>query len=108
VRILTIRAHKRYAVRQPVCLRAPDRHEVTGLLIELSVRGCRISNLDCAELSDGDQITLILQDATLSGRVKWTRGSLAGFNFDDPLLLSELRDLIAGGPDDGVVVRSGT
>lgn len=105
---LTIRAHKRYAVRHPVCLRAADRRELGGLLIELSVRGCRISNLECAELSDGDRVTIALQDTTLSGRVRWTRGGLAGFSFDEPLLLSELRDLVVGGRDDGVVVRSGT
>ena len=94
--ILTIRPHKRYAVRHSVCLQASGGREVKGLLIELSARGCRISNLDCAKLSDGDQVILALQDALLSGRVKWTREGVAGFSFEDPLLLNQLGDLVTG------------
>jgi hypothetical protein len=89
-------------VRQPIWLRKSlDGLEVSGLLIELSTEGCRISNLGCAEFSTGDAVTVQLDSVTLTGRIRWTRQGIAGVRLDTPLnakRLSELVEEARGGP----------
>ena len=53
--VLTIRSHRSYAVRQPVNLRKPGGRAATGLMIELSSEGCRISNLARGQFAVGEQ-----------------------------------------------------
>ena len=52
--VLTIRAHRRYAVRQPVRLVKAGAKPVSGLMIELSSEGIRISNLGRSPFAIGD------------------------------------------------------
>jgi hypothetical protein len=56
--VLTIRSHKRYAVRQQVQLGKPGALPAQGLLIELSSEGCRISNLGRCDYTIGEEVTL--------------------------------------------------
>lgn len=89
--VLTIRAHKRYAVRQSIWLRRPlDGFQVTGLMIELSTEGCRISSLGSADFSTDDQIIVEGDEFKLTGRIRWTRQGVAGVRLDKPLLAEEL------------------
>lgn len=89
--VLTIRAHKRYAVRESIWLRRPlDGFQVTGLMIELSTEGCRISSLGSADFSTGDQISVEGDRFKLTGRIRWTRHGVAGVRLDKPLLAKEL------------------
>ena len=95
--VLTIRAHKRYAVRQPVQLGKPDAKPISGLMIELSSEGCRIRNLGRPGLSIGEPVTVEIGDLKFHGRIRWTHDGIAGVRLDPPLYNSELGNLIARG-----------
>jgi len=63
--VLTIRAHRRYAVRQPVRLGRSDGEAARGLLIELSSEGLRISNLGRRDYAIGEEVTVEFGDFSL-------------------------------------------
>lgn len=93
--VLTIRAHRRYAVRQPVRLGKPDGDRARGLLIELSSEGCRISNLDRRDYAIGEEVTVELGELSLGGRIRWAHDGIAGVRLDQALYPNELGELIA-------------
>ena len=93
--VLTIRAHKRYAVRQPVRLGKPGVAPAKGLLIELSSEGFRISNLGRCDYAIGEEVTVELGELSLGGRIRWAHDGLAGVRLDRALYTSELGALIA-------------
>jgi hypothetical protein len=89
--VLTMRAHKRFVVRQPIWLRRPlDGFQVSGWLIELSAGGCRISNLGSGGFSTGDRIIVEDEMTKFAGQIRWTRRAIAGVLFEDPLGAQEL------------------
>ncbi len=89
--ILTIRAHKRYAIRQAVGLRsAPDGCSSSGLMIELSTEGCRISGLVACALSPGDPVVVERYGFELHGRICWVNSGIAGVRLDRRLTSKEL------------------
>ncbi len=107
--VLIIRAHKRYAVRQSIWLRRPlDGFEVTGWMIELSTKGCRIGNLGSAEFSSGDQIIVEGEELKLTGQIRWTRQGIAGVRLDKPLLAEELSAHLLRRCGDVAPIRYGT
>jgi hypothetical protein len=95
--VLTIRAHKRYAVRQPVRLAKPDDEPAGGLMIELSSEGCRISNLGRRDYEIGEPVTVQVDDIALKGRIRWAHDGLAGVRLDRALFGHQLTDLISRG-----------
>jgi hypothetical protein len=92
--VLTIRSHKRYAVRQPVRLKA-EGEAARGLLIELSSEGCRISNLGHRTYTIGEPVTVELGDLELGGRIRWAHDGIAGVRLDQALYSSQLSELVA-------------
>jgi hypothetical protein len=95
--VLTIRAHKRYATRQPVRLRAGRAKPVTGLLIELSAEGIRISNLGSARFDIGESVTVEIGDRDYLGRVRWSHDGIAGVRLDRALHSPEIASLLETG-----------
>ena len=95
--VLTIRAHKRYAVRQPVHLGKIGGTKHNGLLIEISSEGCRISNLGSPGFAVGEAVTLEIQDRTLHGHIRWCHSGIAGVRLATALLSNQLGELIAIG-----------
>src|SRR5688572_12261975 len=95
--VLTIRAHKRYAVRQPVSLGKPGEKPITGLMIELSSEGVRISNLGRPGLVIGEPVTVEIDELKFHGKIRWTHDGIAGVRLDNPLFNNQLGDLIARG-----------
>jgi hypothetical protein len=95
--VLTIRAHKRYAVRQPVRLGKPGGQPISGLMIELSSEGVRISNLGRPGLTIGEPVTVEIDERKYHGRIRWAHDGVAGVRLDHPLFNNELSDLIAIG-----------
>jgi hypothetical protein len=93
--VLTIRAHKRYAVRQPVRLGKPGGAPAKGLLIELSSEGFRISNLGRCDYAIGEQVTVELGELSLDGRIRWAHDGIAGVRLERPLYPNQLGELIA-------------
>lgn len=109
--VLTIRAHKRYAVRQPVQLGKPGGTPLNGLMIELSSEGCRISNLGSPGLTIGEPVTVEIEDRKYQGKIRWAHGGIAGVRLDSALFPSQLSELIALGRGEspvGEVRRYGT
>ena len=93
--VLTIRAHRRYAVRQPVRLCKSGDEPAKGLLIELSSEGCRISNLGRRDYAIGEEVVLELGKLCLGGRIRWAHDGIAGVRLEHPLYPSQLGELIA-------------
>jgi len=96
VSVLVIRAHKRFAICRKVRLRKPGRRFVDGLLIELSLDGCRVSGVGApAALALGDAVVLRVGDADpLEARVRWLRDDTIGLRFERPLHVAALEALI--------------
>ena len=96
--VLTIRAHKRYAVKRIVCLERAGRKPVEGLVIEISAEGCRISNLGTAPLAADEALTMEFADGTVwPARVRWAHSGLAGIRLIKPLHVAELAEFIEHG-----------
>jgi hypothetical protein len=95
--VLTIRAHKRYAVRQPVRLADENGSSAHGLLIELSCEGLRISNLGRTPFSVGDPVSVDVGHHSLRGRIRWAHDGIAGVRLDAALHTQQLGNLIALG-----------
>ena len=93
--VLMIRAHKRYAVRQPVRLGKLGSEPAKGLMIELSSEGCRISNLDRCDYAIGEEVTLELGELSLGGRIRWAHDGIAGVRLDRALYPNQLGELVA-------------
>jgi hypothetical protein len=104
--LLTIRAHKRYAVCSRVRLRKEAKRGIDGLLIELSLDGCRISHVGkAASFALGDPLTIRLEGtAPIETRIRWVNDSTIGLRFERPLHIAGLQDLIQlcrGGGEQG-------
>jgi hypothetical protein len=94
--VLTIRAHKRYAMRLPVELQRADARHVRGLLIEMSLQGARISNLECRDIKPGQQVEMLAPNGkSLPGVVRWSHDGIAGIKLTQALHLPELAELVA-------------
>jgi hypothetical protein len=93
--VLTIRAHKRYAVRQPVRLGKPGDEPARGLLIELSSEGLRISNLGRCDYTIGEPVTVEVGDLELGGRIRWAHDGIAGVRLDRALYPNQIGELVA-------------
>lgn len=93
--VLTIRAHKRFALRLPVELERPGRKTAQGLLIEVSQKGARVSNLGRGKYEFGDPVTVMAPGGIeLVGTVRWAHDSLAGIQLARSLHVPELNALL--------------
>ncbi|WP_340587936.1 PilZ domain-containing protein [Erythrobacter alti] len=93
--VLTIRAHRRYALRMPSKLKLENRKAVPCLLIELSQQGARISNLGQRELAVGESVALNTScGRRLDGTIRWAHDGVAGIALGKPLHLPDLAELI--------------
>lgn len=97
--VLVIRAHKRFAVCQKARLRKPGKRAEEGLLIELSLDGCRVSNLASQAFTLDQQVIVRIDGAQpLEARIRWlgdgTSGRTAGLRFLQPLRAAALDELI--------------
>lgn len=95
VSVVIMRAHKRFAVRRIARLRAPHRRALDGLLIELSLEGCRIGNVDAAKFALGQAATLLVDGfEALEGQVRWAKDGCVGLRFLRPLHTAALETLV--------------
>lgn len=75
---------RRTTVALPGTVRERSRSAVPATVIDLSVEGCRIES--CGVPLEGNQIWVRLEGLeSLSGRVAWTNGPIAGISFAQPL-----------------------
>lgn len=93
--VLTIRAHRRYAMRMPAKFEQEGRQAAECLLIEISQAGIRVSNLGERKCAVGEEVTLVTKCGTrLPGSIRWAHDGLAGVQLAAPLYLRELSDLL--------------
>ncbi|MDD3799681.1 MAG: PilZ domain-containing protein [Novosphingobium sp.] len=93
--VLYIRAHKRFAVRRMVRITGTAGDIASGLLIELSLQGCRISNLGRTAFEIGQRVALEIDGyEPVSGAVRWAHDGLAGLRFDRSLHAGTLDRMI--------------
>jgi hypothetical protein len=111
--ILTIRKHQRFAVRREAGLLAKGRVPRSGLLVELSLEGCRMSINGAAKYAIGQALKIEVQGyGKLSTQVRWVDTGVLGMKFDQPLHVADLNMLLqACRPEfanDGLVRAYGT
>ncbi|HSG54236.1 MAG TPA: PilZ domain-containing protein [Paracoccaceae bacterium] len=101
--VLNIRSCRRYAMRLPVSLESTGRKHVTGLLIEISQEGARISNLGKLACSIGQAVHVRTPAGRdLPGVIRWAHDGLAGIHLDPALSLAEMgaiRDELRSAPE---------
>ena len=101
--VLFIRKHKRFAVRRMVALSVGEELR-RGLLVEVSLEGCRIGGIDTQGLAVGDIVDLRIHGfGTLRAEVRWTQPGVAGLHLAQALHIPELNELIRlcrAAPDD--------
>jgi hypothetical protein len=96
VSVLIIRAHKRFAVCRQAKLRKRGRGFADGLLIELSLDGCRIGGVDAAAgfALDDTVVLRVAGAAPLEARIRWLNDTTIGLRFIQPLHVAALEALI--------------
>ena len=93
--VLTIRAHRRYALRMPSTLECQGRKPAPCLLIELSQHGARISNLGRRKFTVGESVSLNTNcGRRLAGTIRWAHNGRAGLELGKSLHLPDLDELI--------------
>lgn len=93
--VLFIRKHTRFAVRRMVELCTEVTGARDGLLVEVSLEGCRIGNLDSKGLATGDAIELGIEGfGRVEAEVRWAQPGIAGLRFVHAFHIPELNQLI--------------
>ena len=93
--ILTIRKHKRFAVRQTARLLRSGKRPSTGLLVEVSLDGGRLAIAGSDSLAIDQPVTIEISGfAKLKAQVRWAGNGLVGLRFDQPLHNCELDELL--------------
>jgi hypothetical protein len=95
VTVLTIRKHQRFAVRRMARVCAQGSKWLGGLVVELSLDGCRVGNLKSEGMVIGQQIKLRIEGfGELAAQVRWAEPGLAGLRFARALHMAELDGLL--------------
>lgn len=93
--ILTIRKHKRFAIRQTARLFRAGKRPSAGLLVEISLDGGRLAIAGSAGLLIDQSVAIeIAGFARLKAQVRWAGDGLIGLRFDQPLHNAELDELL--------------
>lgn len=93
--ILVIRQHARYGVCRKAQLTRPESRAVNGLLVELSLQGCRLGNIDQRRFSLDETVTLKIPGFDgFEGQVRWVGEGVVGLRFRYPLHAAALERLI--------------
>jgi len=94
--VLTIRSHTRFALRQAVDLRTDGAQFATGLMIELSAEGCRISGLADVRIGIDQAVEVGIDGGqTLKGHVRWLGEGVLGLRLDAALTNAELAEVLS-------------
>lgn len=93
--VLVIRKHLRFAVRRSASLRGAEAGPSEGLLVEISLEGCRISNLDHRAFPLEQLVSIGIDGfESIEGRVRWASEGLVGLRFTPPLHIPMLDRMI--------------
>jgi hypothetical protein len=93
--ILTIRKHKRFAVRRKANLVCSGNRPKPGLLVELSLEGCRMGITGSADFAVGQQLKVrVAGFDDFRTEVRWAGDGFVGMRFVQALHHAELDELI--------------
>ncbi len=94
--LLIIRSSRRFAVRGPISLVLPGGTERDGLLVEISLSGCRISNIG-PDLPDIDECVTIRIEGfdEMPAQVRWAGEGVVGLRLIRPLHSGTLERIIS-------------
>ena len=93
--VLVIRAHERFAVCRQISLWRNRAFAGDGLLIELSLEGCRVSGTGGAPFQEGDQMSFWVDDfGWIAGEVRWSGNRGVGMRFTRRLHQTEMLRLL--------------
>lgn len=93
--ILTIRKHQRFAVRQDVNLVSAGSRSRSGLLVEVSLEGCRLALPGSRAFAVEQPVAVRIGGfGLLKATVRWTGDGFVGLRFDAPLHTAELGEII--------------
>lgn len=93
--VLMIRANKRFAVCRKASLARAEGAEAKCMLIEVSLDGCRVGNIDGRTFRAGEQVRIDVPGAQpFSGEVRWQGDSAIGLKLSCPFHIPELDHLI--------------
>lgn len=93
--VLRIRTTRRFAVRSSARLKPGRGKHASGLLIELSLDGCRISNIDHARFTVGENARIELDGfEPLDCLVRWSQDGFVGLRFSRSLSAGLLETLL--------------
>lgn len=93
--ISAYQSHKRFAVRQTAHVHGELKRPVTGLLIELSLDGCRIGKVDDAKFTHGQAASILVDGfEAIEGYVRWAKDGCVGLRFVRPLHTARLGQLL--------------
>ncbi len=93
--ILTIRKFQRFAVRRAASLHCPKKRGENGLLVEVSLAGCRLGIAESMNFAIGAIVTLRLDGFDdLKAEVRWSGNGYLGLRFIQALHVADLDRLI--------------
>lgn len=93
--VLVIRANKRFAVCREARLGHAEGAKDDGLLIELSLDGCRIGNVESRDFTAGEIVKVEVDGAEpFAGEVRWQGNRAIGLKLACPFHVPELDRLI--------------
>jgi hypothetical protein len=93
--VLTIRKYQRFAVRQMASVHLSRRKPLSGLLVEVSLEGCRLGNVRSDFFAVGQKCKVRIDgfgDRLLE--VRWAQHGSAGLRFVQALHIAELDGLL--------------
>lgn len=96
--LLVVRAHKRFAVRRTVEVARTSSagKPVSGLMIELSSEGCRISSINQQQFECGQDVDLRIEGfQPIEACVRWFHDGCAGLRFTRAVGSSQLDAMLA-------------
>ena len=98
--VRAIRLHQRFAVRRKVLAVRGRGRPVEGLLVELSLHGCRVSGLGRHRFEMGGPIRVTLPGFDpIDGEVRWLGEGTVGVRFVRPLASAALVEMLAAARD---------
>lgn len=93
--VLVIRAHERFAVCRQVPLRKGCDCAGDGLLIEISLGGCRVSQVKHDCFSESDMVSFQIEGfGEIAGEVRWSSNNCLGLRLSRPLHQAEFQSLL--------------
>jgi hypothetical protein len=93
--IYTCSKQARHAVRMQVSVEGDGCGSAVGMMIELSMQGCRISRIDAATIKPGTQVSVTIEGyGAVPAEVLRAHDGLVGLRFVRPLTRSGLIQIL--------------